>query len=70
MGLAIVAHTLDAHGGRHELGRTERGGGRVRLVLPLPLDESATLAKGRGFPYDPAFSIRPCQQRAAPKSSG
>ena len=46
MGLAIVAHTLDAHGGRHELGRTERGGGRVRLVLPLPLDESATLAEG------------------------
>ena len=38
LGLAIVQRIIDAHTGTLEIGRSERGGLRIRAYLPLPVN--------------------------------
>lgn len=48
LGLAIVQRIIDNHHGQLELGKSERGGLRIRAYLPLPVSTLAPSAGGSG----------------------
>lgn len=50
LGLAIVKKLVDEHGGRVTAENSEKGGARVRVVLPVDDDGRATMLHGRTQP--------------------
>jgi len=44
LGLAIVQRIIDAHAGSLDIGRSPRGGLRIRAYLPLPVEKVVTAA--------------------------
>jgi len=44
LGLAIVQRIIDAHAGSLDIGRSPRGGLRIRAYLPLPVEKAVATA--------------------------